>query len=117
MRYSIAGQGRAVLVPKKDRHGYLAATGLAERYRVLQVEPIGFGQSDRPDLYPSFSVPEQILAVCDAEGVEEFAVWGTHKVARWPALWRKRLRGPSCGVWRLQRPASADCCADRDHES
>ena len=62
------------------------------------------------------TVPEQILAVCDADGVEEFTVWATHEMARWPALWPKRLRGPELGCWCLPRPASADCGVDRDHE-
>lgn len=76
IRYSVAGDGRAVVLPKKDRHDYVPFHRLADRYRTLQVEPLGFGQSDRPDPYPPYGVAEQILAVCDAEGIEEFAVWG-----------------------------------------
>ena len=119
LRYSIAGQGRAVLIPKKDRHGYLAATGLAERYRVLQVEPIGFGHSDRPDRYPSISVPEQILAVCDAEGVEDFAVWGYSQggaMACAVAQATPRARAVVCGGFNVLRPPTAAWIATMNRE-
>lgn len=74
--YSVVGRGPAVVFPKKDRGDYAPTRLLADRYTLIQVEPVGFCRSDRPETYPSGGVPVQVLAVCDAEGVDEFAVWG-----------------------------------------
>ena len=74
--YSVVGRGPAVVLPKKDRGDYLPTRLLADQYKLIQVEPLGFGRSDRPVTYPRGGVPRQVLAVCNAEGVDEFAVWG-----------------------------------------
>lgn len=76
LRYAVSGHGPAVVLPKKDRGSYVPFDRLADRYTMLQVEPLGFCSSSRPDPYPPGGVPEQILAVCDQEGIDEFAVWG-----------------------------------------
>src|SRR5262245_31700358 len=76
LRYAVAGSGPAVVLPKKDRGGYAPFDRLADRYTMVQVEPLGFGWSDRPADYPEAGLQEQILAVCDAEGIGDFAVWG-----------------------------------------
>lgn len=74
--YSVVGRGPAVVFPKKDRGDYAPTRLLADRYTLIQVEPLGFCRSDRPQPYPRGGVPDQILGVCDAEGIDEFAVWG-----------------------------------------
>ena len=76
LRYAVAGGGRAVVLPKKDRGTYIPFERLADRYTMVQIEPLGFGRSERPTDYPTGGVHEQILAVCDEEGIEDFAVWG-----------------------------------------
>jgi pimeloyl-ACP methyl ester carboxylesterase len=43
---------------------------------MVQIEPLGFGRSDRPDPYPPVDIHEQILAVCNQEDISDFAVWG-----------------------------------------
>jgi pimeloyl-ACP methyl ester carboxylesterase len=76
LRYAVTGRGRAVVLLKKDRGSYASFERLSDRYTMLQVEPLGFGSSDRPADYPSGGIHQQILAVCDQEGIDEFAVWG-----------------------------------------
>jgi pimeloyl-ACP methyl ester carboxylesterase len=76
LRYAAAGSGPAVILPKKDRGSYVPFEQLADRYTMVQIEPLGFGRSERPADYPSAGLYEQILTVCDAEGIGEFAVWG-----------------------------------------
>lgn len=76
LRYAVAGSGPAVVLPKKDRGTYVPFEQLADRYTMMQVEPLGFGRSDRPDDYPPAGIHEQILSVCDRENIDEFAVWG-----------------------------------------
>ena len=76
LRYALAGSGPVVVLPKKDRHDYVPFDQLADRFKMVQVEPLGFGRSDRPVSYPAGGLHEQILAVCDVEGITDFAVWG-----------------------------------------
>lgn len=64
------------MLPKKDRGSYVPFERLADRYTMIQVEPLGFGRSERPTDYPASGVHEQVLAVCDEEGIGDFAVWG-----------------------------------------
>ena len=61
--------------------------------RWCRFEPLGFGRSDRPVSYPAGGLHEQILAVCDVEGITDFAVWGyCRRAGRWRArLLRRRL--------------------------
>jgi pimeloyl-ACP methyl ester carboxylesterase len=76
LRYAVTGAGPAVVLPIKDRGNYVPFEQLAGRYTMVHVEPLGFGWSDRPADYPDTGLHEQILAVCDSEGIDEFAVWG-----------------------------------------
>jgi hypothetical protein len=76
LRYAVAGRGPAVVLLKKDRGSYAPFERLATRYTMVQIEPLGFGGSDRPADYPPGGVHEQVLKVCEQEGIAEFAVWG-----------------------------------------
>jgi pimeloyl-ACP methyl ester carboxylesterase len=52
---------------------------LAERYRVLVVDPLGHGLSDKPHEWQAFSKPDiaaDAIAVMDAAGVDVAALWG-----------------------------------------
>jgi pimeloyl-ACP methyl ester carboxylesterase len=52
---------------------------LAGEHRVLAVDPLGHGQSDKPhdpDAYAPADVTADILAVLDAEALEQATVWG-----------------------------------------
>lgn len=83
--YEDHGEGKAlVLVPGlgsparewTDR-GYLES--LANSFRVLVVDPLGHGRSEvpaNPHEYLDPDVSEDVVAVMDAAGVEQAAVWG-----------------------------------------
>ena len=83
--YEDHGEGKAlVLVPGlgsparewSDR-GYLET--LADRFRVLVVDPLGHGLSEvpaDPDEYLQPDVSEDVVAVMDAAGVEQAVLWG-----------------------------------------
>jgi pimeloyl-ACP methyl ester carboxylesterase len=77
--YRVAGHvGATLLLVKPHRHprDYPQLRLLAGRYRVIQVEPLGFGASGRPLDYPGAGLHEQVLAVADHEAVDQFALWG-----------------------------------------
>jgi pimeloyl-ACP methyl ester carboxylesterase len=106
LRYSISGGGPAVVLPKKDRGAYVPFERLADRYTMVQIEPLGFCSSSRPDSYPPEGIDEQILAVCDQEGIEEFAVWGFSQggaMACAVARATPRARLLVCGGFRVLR--------------
>jgi pimeloyl-ACP methyl ester carboxylesterase len=83
--YEDAGQGfPVVLLP-----GYMQAAAdyrqggyvdrLAATRRVLAVDPLGHGQSDKPheaEPYRAPGVAADVIAVMDAAGVERAALWG-----------------------------------------
>jgi len=57
--------------------GYVGA--LAKRWRVINVDPLGHGDSDAPhdpDAYEAAGVTSDLVAVLDAEGVSKATVWG-----------------------------------------
>jgi len=86
--YRISGGGPAVVLMKNNRRplDYPAAAVLSRRFRVVQVHPVGFGASDRPDDYDFGSIGEQVLAVLDHEGIDRFAVWGFSQPGAMAAL-------------------------------
>jgi len=55
---------------------YPVAELLSQQVRVLQIHPVGFGASDRPDDYDFGRIGDQVRAVLDHEGIDRFAVWG-----------------------------------------
>jgi hypothetical protein len=76
--YRVAGHGPALVLVKPHRHpkDYLQLRLLSDRYMIIQIEPLGFGASDRPGDYPQAGLHEQVLAVLDRESVGQFVVWG-----------------------------------------
>lgn len=76
--YRVAGHGAALVVVKPHRYprDYRQLRLLSDRYQVIQVEPLGFGSSDRPQDYPGAGLHEQVLAVADREAVGRFVIWG-----------------------------------------
>lgn len=76
--YRSAGAGAAIVLIKNNRRPLDLPTAevLSERFRVLQIQPVGFGASDRPEEYAFGSIDAQVLAVLDHEGVDRFVVWG-----------------------------------------
>ena len=85
LAYDVTGEGPSVvLVPGGMMHrGRWHALGyvdrLARRYRVVAMDPLGHGDSDRPrvpEAYDLVSCAEHVIAVLDDLGVERAAAWG-----------------------------------------
>ncbi|TCC41363.1 alpha/beta fold hydrolase [Kribbella speibonae] len=76
--YRVHGSGPAIVLMKNNRRppDYPIVEQLSEHFRVLQIHPIGFGASDRPEDFDFGDIGRQVLAVLDQEGVDRFAVWG-----------------------------------------
>ncbi|MGZ8803066.1 MAG: alpha/beta fold hydrolase [Mycobacterium sp.] len=85
IHYTVDGEGPPLLLVAGTllaaRHwrdlGYVDA--LARGWRVINVDPLGHGASDRPhdaDFYTAAGVTADLVAVLDAEGVERATVWG-----------------------------------------
>jgi pimeloyl-ACP methyl ester carboxylesterase len=85
IHYEVAGTGLPlVLVPgtlssaaQWELFGYVRA--LAEEFRVVSVDPLGHGRSEKPhapDAYHAAGVTADLVAVLDAEGIEQSTVWG-----------------------------------------
>ncbi|WP_405062244.1 alpha/beta hydrolase [Kribbella sp. NBC_01505] len=86
--YEVSGSGPVLVLLKNNRQpaNFPAARWLADRFRVLQVQPVGFGASDRPAAYDFGSIGEQVLAVLDHEGLDRFAVWGFSQTSAMAAM-------------------------------
>ena len=86
--YRSAGVGPAIVMIKNNRRplDFGPVELLADRFRVLQVQPVGFGASARPDDYAFGSIDRQVLAVLDHEGVDGFVAWGFSQMAFMAAM-------------------------------
>lgn len=78
LSYRVAGSGPALVVPFLWRHrdDCIQMRTLARSHEVFQIEPIGYGYSDRVPGYAGEAVTAQVLSVLDAHGVDRFALWG-----------------------------------------
>ena len=85
IHYTVAGEGPPLMLVAPTlgaaAHwfdaGYVAA--LAPSWRVINVDPLGHGNSDTPhdpDAYEAAGVTQDLVAVLDAEGVDRATVWG-----------------------------------------
>ncbi|MCV7152466.1 alpha/beta fold hydrolase [Mycolicibacterium pyrenivorans] len=85
IHYTVDGDGPPLMLVAGTmlaaRHwadvGYVKA--LADRWRVINVDPLGHGGSDRPhdaDSYTVDGVTADLCAVLDAEGAARATVWG-----------------------------------------
>jgi pimeloyl-ACP methyl ester carboxylesterase len=76
--YRVAGSGPPLVAlyphrgPDRDPRPGL----LADRWQVFQIDPLGFGASDRPHAWPASRFHEQVVAIMDRHGVDRFPVWG-----------------------------------------
>jgi pimeloyl-ACP methyl ester carboxylesterase len=85
IHYEVCGTGPPlVLVPgtlssaaQWEMFGYVGA--LRETHRVISVDPLGHGRSDKPhdpDTYLAGGVTADLVAVLDAEDLDRVTVWG-----------------------------------------
>lgn len=106
LAYDIRGSGNrtAVLIPgllmPRRMHARLAESLAARGVRVISMEPLGFGESDRPSGYWHYSMPiyaRQVIALLDALELESTVLLGTSAGANitlaTAALAPQRLRG------------------------
>jgi pimeloyl-ACP methyl ester carboxylesterase len=108
--YSVAGVGPAVmLVPGSSQwagrwveEGYVEA--LSRRYRVLVVDPLGHGESDKPhvvDAYQPRELVADLVAVLDDAGVDTVTAWGyslgVQHVTDLASVEPSRVRSVVCG--------------------
>jgi pimeloyl-ACP methyl ester carboxylesterase len=86
--YQVRGSGPALVLLKNNRRPpqYPVSDFLADRFRVFQLHPIGFGASDRPHVYDFGDIGSQVLTVLDHEGVDRFSVWGFSQTACMAAM-------------------------------
>jgi pimeloyl-ACP methyl ester carboxylesterase len=86
--YRVAGEGQAIVLIKNSKHpvDLPVAQLLVSNFRTLQIQPVGFGSSDRPAAYDFGSIDRQVLAVLDVEHVDTFIVWGFSQTAFMAAL-------------------------------
>lgn len=120
LNYEAAGAGPAiVLIPGvmmgADRWidtGYVDR--LARRYRVLALDPLGFGRSERvadPAAYGTDELALDVLAVLEAEGVDRAVMWGYSRgaglAADVAALHPDRVMALVAGGNPIQVPRSA----------
>lgn len=78
LAYRISGAGPALVVLNlyRRRPDMPQARILADRWRVFQISPIGYGYSERVPGYAGELLASQILAVLDQHDVERFVIWG-----------------------------------------
>lgn len=97
--YRSAGAGPAIVLIKNNRRplDFGPVAFLTDRFRVLQVQPVGFGASDRPEEYAFGSIDRQVLAVLDHEGVDRFVAWGFSQMAFMAAM-AARGNDRACGL-------------------
>jgi pimeloyl-ACP methyl ester carboxylesterase len=76
--YRVSGRGSALVV--LNVHGRRAdmaqARILTDGWRVFQVAPLGYGESDRVGGYTGAALPSQVLCVLSRHDVDRFVIWG-----------------------------------------
>jgi pimeloyl-ACP methyl ester carboxylesterase len=86
--YRASGSGPAVVLMKNNRRppDYPIADALAQQFRGLQIHPVGFGASDRPDEFDFGNIGDQVVKVLDREGIDQFVIWGFSQPACMSAI-------------------------------
>jgi len=106
LAYRVSGVGPALVVLSlyRQREDVVHAPLLSDRWQVFQVQPLGFGSSDRVPGYAGEALAAQVLAVLDHHGVDRFVVWGYSKggaMAACIARATPRAAGLVCGAYSL----------------
>jgi pimeloyl-ACP methyl ester carboxylesterase len=85
IQYTVDGVGpplmlvAGTLLAAHHWHDFGYVEALARRWRVINVDPLGHGNSDAPhdpDAYEPAGVTDDLVAVLDAEGVDRATIWG-----------------------------------------
>jgi pimeloyl-ACP methyl ester carboxylesterase len=111
LRYRVSGQGPALVVLDLYRgRDAVHARVLGDRWRVFQVHPLGYGDSDRVPGHTGEGLAGQVLRVLDKHDVDRFVVWGYSKggaMALCVARQSERAAGFVCGGFAPQVITSA----------
>jgi pimeloyl-ACP methyl ester carboxylesterase len=78
LAYRKAGSGPALVVLNgyRRRADMPQLRILRDSWHVFQIDPIGYGYSERIPGYAGEALTEQVLAVLDEHAVERFVIWG-----------------------------------------
>ena len=98
----VSGDGPALVVLNlyRRRPDMIQARMLSDRWRVVQISPLGYGYSDRVPGYAGEALADQILCVLDRHGVDRFVIWGYSAAAAMAACVARaapRVAGLVCG--------------------
>ncbi len=113
LAYRVTGDGPALIALSlyRRREDLVQARVLSDRWQVFQIEPLGYGYSERVPGYAGEALADQVLAVLDHHGVDRFVVWGISKggaMAACVARGTTRTAGLVCGAYSLlDRPTDA----------
>lgn len=106
LAYRVSGEGPALVVISlyRRREDMIQAQVLSDRWRVFQIQPLGYGYSERVAGYAGEALADQVMGVLDDHGVDRFVVWGYSKggaMAACIARATPRTVGLVCGAYAL----------------
>lgn len=113
LAYRVSGDGPALVVVSlyRRREDVIQARVLDDRWRIFQIQPLGYGYSERVPGYAGEVLVDQVLAVLDHHGVDRFVVWGYSQggaMAACIARGTQRAAGLVCGAYSiLDHPTDA----------
>src|SRR6476659_7820905 len=113
LAYRVNGDGPALVVMSlyRRREDAVQARILSDRWRVFQIQPLGYGYSERVPGYAGEALAAQVVAVLDRHGVNRFIVWGYSQggaMAACIARGTRRTAGLVCGAFSiLDHPTDA----------
>lgn len=128
LMYRVSGDGPALVVLSlyRRREDMIQASVLDDRWRIFQIQPLGYGYSERVPGYAGEVLVHQVIAVLDHHGVDRFVVWGYSQggaMAACIARGTQRAAGLVCGAYSiLDHPTDAnmrrmDLRLHQDHPS
>lgn len=106
LAYRVTGTGPALVVLSlyRRRDDGVQAQVLSDRWQIYQIQPLGYGYSERVPGYAGEALVDQVVAVLDRHGVDRFVVWGHSKggaMAACVARATPRTAGLVCGAYSL----------------
>lgn len=113
LAYRATGEGPALVVMSlyRRREDVVQCQVLSDRWRVFQIQPLGYGYSERVPGYAGEALADQVLAVLDHHRVDRFVVWGYSQggaMAACVARATPRTAGLVCGAFSiLDHPSDA----------
>jgi pimeloyl-ACP methyl ester carboxylesterase len=109
LAYRVSGRGPVLVVIGQywRKVSDVAAQLLENQYLVVQITPVGYGQSDRVPGFAGEALAGQVLAVLDHHNADRFVIWGYSAggaMAACVARATQRAAGLVCGGFSLFDP-------------